>query len=79
MHGPMQGSGRVNGADATTTDDLVSIDRAAEILDCHTMTVRRLIKAGKLGDVVRMGRKFVRIRRAAVEAYISKHTEEVIK
>ena len=58
------------------SDDLISIDRVAEILDCHTMTVRRIIKRGELGDVVRIGSKFVRIRRAAVEAYICKHTEE---
>lgn len=64
-------------SDATTTNtELVSIDQAATILDCHTMTVRRLIKAGQLGDVVRMGRKFVRVRKSALEAYISKHTEE---
>ena len=69
----------VHPAPSKANDDLVSIDRAAEILDCHAMTIRRLIKAGALGEVVRMGRKFVRIRKSAVEAYISKHTEEIIK
>jgi excisionase family DNA binding protein len=56
---------------------LVSIDQVASLLDCHTMTVRRLIKAGELGEVVRMGHKFVRIRRQAVDDYIDRHSEPV--
>jgi excisionase family DNA binding protein len=56
------------------TTELLTIKQAAEILACHTMTVRRLIEAGKLGDVVRAGRKFVRIRRTALEAYIVQNT-----
>jgi excisionase family DNA binding protein len=59
------------------SDELITIDTAATMLQCHKMTIRRLIKAGKLGDVVRMGSKFVRLRRASVEAYINEHTEVV--
>jgi excisionase family DNA binding protein len=58
------------------TTELLTIKQVAEILACHTMTVRRLVAANQLGDVVRAGRKFVRIRRQAVEAYISRHTAE---
>jgi len=59
--------------------DLVTIKETASILACSTMTVRRLIKDGKLGDITRNGRKYVRISRASVNSFISKHTEEAVK
>jgi len=60
-------------------DDLMTIKQVAEMLACNPMTVRRRIDSGQLGQVVRHGRKFVRVKREAVEAYISKHTEELIR
>lgn len=55
--------------------DLITIKDAARVLACHPMTVRRLIKKGALGDVVRGNHQFVRIHRDALDAYISRHTE----
>jgi excisionase family DNA binding protein len=57
------------------SDDLITIKQAASMLSCHEITVRRKADAGELGEIVRMGRKFVRIRKSAVEAYIREHTE----
>jgi excisionase family DNA binding protein len=54
--------------------NLITIKQAAAMMACHTMTVRRRMDAGELGQVARMGRKCVRLSRAAVEEYIAKNT-----
>jgi len=59
--------------------DLLTIKQVAEMLACHTMTVRRKMASGEFGPITRLGRKAVRISRAGVEAYISLHTEEIIR
>ncbi len=58
-----------------TTDDLITVARAAEMLACNPMTVRRMMQRGRLGEIVRAGRKFVRIRKSAVEAFILEATK----
>jgi excisionase family DNA binding protein len=60
-------------------EQLMTISQVAKLLCCHTMTVRRLIKSGALGEVVRTSHQFVRVKAEAVNAYISKHTEELIR
>lgn len=57
------------------TDDLMTIKQVAELMACKIVTVRRRIKAGAFGAVIRDGTKMIRIRRSAVEAYIKSKTE----
>lgn len=57
------------------TDDLMTIKQVAELMACTQMTVRRRIKAGAFGAVIRDGNKMIRIRRYAVEEYIKSKTE----
>ena len=50
--------------------ELLTTQEVAKRLNCHAVTVRKLMKDGKLGDVIRDGRKFIRVKSDAVDAYI---------
>jgi len=43
--------------------NLISYTQAGELIGCHKATVKRLAVAGKLGEIVRLSHKMVRIRR----------------
>jgi excisionase family DNA binding protein len=60
-------------SDAVGTPLQVRISRAAQLLDCSTKTVDRLIKAGELVGVGRG--KLRRVEYASIIAYIARHRD----
>ena len=55
-------------------NDLLTIKQVAEVLSCHQMTVRRIMDAGELGPITRLGRRAIRISSIGLELYIINNT-----
>jgi len=56
-------------------DELLTIDEVASILRTHRSHVFRLMKEGEI-SVVRRGKRYTRILRSDVMAFIQKHRKE---
>jgi excisionase family DNA binding protein len=56
-------------------DELLTIEEAANILRVSKVQIYRLWKRGEL-PVVRMGRRYTRIRRQDINAFIERHTDK---
>ncbi len=56
-------------------DELLTIEEAANILKVSKVQIYRLWKKGEL-PVVRMGRRYTRIRRQDIDAFIQRHTDK---
>lgn len=57
-----------------SSNELITIKETAKLMACSTMTVRRRMGAGELGETVKDGRKFVRLYRRNVLRYIQDRT-----
>lgn len=55
-------------------DELLTIEEAANILKVSKVQIYRLWKKGEL-PVVRMGRRYTRIRRQDIDAFVERHTD----
>lgn len=55
-------------------DELLTIEEAANILKVSKVQIYRLWKKGEL-PVVRMGRRYTRIRRQDIDSFIERHTD----
>ena len=65
-------SGRLKMIMRNKGEELITVEEAAKLLCCHVKHVYRLIAEGKLPRV-KFGRRWVRVKRSDVIAFIENH------